>query len=265
MSVSRRSLCVVSRDPLRCSELVLSLQASLEPDDEVEIIMDRRRPRGVFESGFAALPSRVGDRRRNTGVDLEVQTKGFAIVPREALTPRAPDEPDADDRARFENILSFKRRREPRPGRMVGAASAVMVALILTPPLNVFQDAISRDAPSSPPRLGQVESPGTAMPPAVSVRRPQAETPAISARSRPSPPAKQAGSRPPRPQRPSSAQATLDAYAARIESATGRAVSKAKVLMDRVKSEVIGNMPMSAEPGVDVDPVTAKPRPPASP
>jgi len=40
---SRRSLCIVSRDPLQCSELVLSLQASLEPDDEVEIIMDRRR------------------------------------------------------------------------------------------------------------------------------------------------------------------------------------------------------------------------------
>jgi len=37
------------------------------------------------------------------------------------------------------------------------------------------------------------------------------------------------------------------------------------VLMDRVKSEVIGNMPMSAEPGVGVDPVNTKPRSPNSP
>src|SRR5262249_18881224 len=169
MNVSRRSLCIVSRDPLQCSELVLSLQASLEPDDEVEIIIDRRRPHSVFESGSAAPEPRVGDRRRNTAVDLEIQTKGFAIVPREALTPRAPNEPDADDRGRFENIRGSRRRRGRRPGRMVGAASAVMVALTLTPPLNVFQDAISRDAPSSPPRLGQVESTGTAMAPAVSV------------------------------------------------------------------------------------------------
>src|SRR5262245_39854585 len=186
MSVSRRSLCVVSRDPLQCSELVLSLQASLEPDDEVEIITDRRRPRGVFESGSAALTSRIGDRRRNTAVDLEVQTKGFAIVPREGLTPRAPDEPDADDRARFENILSFKRRREPRPARMVGAATAVMVALILTPPLNIFPDATSRDAPPSPAtRLGQVEPTGTAQALPVGVRKPQADEPASGARRHP--------------------------------------------------------------------------------
>jgi len=245
VNVSRRSLCIVSRDPLRCSEFVLSLQASLEPDDEVEIIMDRRRPRGVFETGSGVLEPLVDDRRRNTAVDLEVRTKGFAIVPRETLTPRAPNEPDADDRVRFENILSFRRRREPRPGRMVGAASAVMVALILTPPLNIFQDAISRDAPPSPaPRLGQVEPTRTSPAPAVSGRKPHADAPAPGARSHSGAPAKQT---------------------AGIESATERAVSKARVLMDRVKSEVIGNMPMSAEPGVGVDPVNTKPRSPNSP
>src|SRR5262245_20644792 len=267
MNTSRRSLCIVSRDPLQCSEFVLSLQAALEPDDEVEIIMDRRRPRGVFESGSETLERLADDRRRNTAVDLEVQTKGFAIVPREALTPRAPGEPDAADRVRFENILSFKQRREARPGRMVGAASAVMIALILTPPLNIFPDATSRDAPPSPAtRPGQAEPTGTSQALPMGVRKPQADAPATGARSHPSPPAKQsAGSRAPRAQRPSSAQAALDAYAARIENATGRAVSKARVLLDRVKSEVIGNMPMSAEPGVDVDPVTAKPRPSDSP
>jgi hypothetical protein len=29
---------------LQCSEPVLSLQASLDPEDEIEIVMDRRRP-----------------------------------------------------------------------------------------------------------------------------------------------------------------------------------------------------------------------------
>jgi hypothetical protein len=56
MNPARRSLCIVSRDPLQCSELVLSLQSLLDPDDEVEIILDRRR--GVFEAQSEGLDSR---------------------------------------------------------------------------------------------------------------------------------------------------------------------------------------------------------------
>jgi hypothetical protein len=125
MNPARRSLCIVSRDPLRCSDLVLSLQASLDPDDEVEIIMDRRRDRNVFETSAAEPDRGLGNRRQNRHVELEVRTKGFAIVPA-PLTPRSPTEPDAADGARFENILSFKRSREARPRRVVGAAGAVM-------------------------------------------------------------------------------------------------------------------------------------------
>ena len=88
MNRSRRSLCIVSRDPLQCSELVLSLQASLEPEDEVEIIMDRRRARNVFETEFEGHALLPVDRRRNLDVDLEVRTKGFAIVPGAAMAPR---------------------------------------------------------------------------------------------------------------------------------------------------------------------------------
>src|SRR5262249_29603459 len=169
MNVSRRSLCIVSRDPLQCSDLVLSLQALLEPDDEVEIVMDRRRPGGVFETGSESPKSPADDRRRNTAIELEVQTKGFAIVPRQTVTRRASNEPDGDDRARFENILSFKRRRQPRPGRTIGAATAVMIALILTPPLNIFTDFISRDAPPRPAlRVDQVEPTGPSQAPPVS-------------------------------------------------------------------------------------------------
>jgi hypothetical protein len=127
MNPSRRSLCVVSRDPLQCSELVLSLQASLDPDDEVEIIMDRRRTRDEFDTRSGAPDPTSVERRHNPDVDLAVRTKGFAIVPAAPLTSRAGEEPDADERARFENILSFKRRHESRSGRVVGAAGAVTV------------------------------------------------------------------------------------------------------------------------------------------
>ena len=74
MKTSRRSLCIVSCDPLQCSELVLSLQASLDPDDEVEIVMDRRRARDVFDTKSGA-PEPVSGRappqsgRRSRGED----------------------------------------------------------------------------------------------------------------------------------------------------------------------------------------------------
>jgi hypothetical protein len=132
MNRSRRSLCIVSRDPLQCSELVLSLQASLEPEDEVEIIMDRRRARDVFETEFEGHALLPVDRRRNLDVDLEVRTKGFAIVPGAAMAPRVTAGPDADDRARFENILASA-PAGTASGSTIGAASAVMVALILMP------------------------------------------------------------------------------------------------------------------------------------
>jgi hypothetical protein len=38
---------------------------------------------------------------------------------------------------------------------------------------------------------------------------------------------------------PSSTNGAIEAYAARVEEATGRVVSRAKDLIDRVKSEVI--------------------------
>ncbi len=148
MNASRRSLCIVSRDPLQCSELVLSLQSSLNPDDEVEIVMDRRRARDVFDTKSGAQPVSV-ERRHNPEIDLAVRTKGFAIVPAVPMTSRPREEADAEERARFDNILSFKRRHESRSGRVVGAAGAVMVALILAPTPSGFFGRVLRDAPSS--------------------------------------------------------------------------------------------------------------------
>jgi len=149
MNPARRSLCIVSRDPLRCSELVLSLQALLDPDDEVEIILDRRREHGMFEAKSEGLDQPPVDRRRNPHVDLEVRTKGFAVVPAAPMTPRSSTAPDAAERERFESILSFKRRREARSGRVIAAAGVVMLALILSPPLNSLADRVAGDAPPS--------------------------------------------------------------------------------------------------------------------
>jgi hypothetical protein len=249
MNPSRRSLCIVSRDPLQCSELVLSLQASLEPEDEVEIIMDRRRARDVFETKFEGHEMLPVDRRRNLDVDLEVRTKGFAIVPGAAMAPRITAGPDADDRARFENILSFKRRREPHPGRAIGAASAVMVALILTPSLNTLPD--------------RVDAPATEVTKPASGKTPNSPAPGIASRGA----VKPSGPRAPRAPRPSRPQGVIETYAARVEDATGRVVSKARGVIDRVRSEVIGNTPMSAGPELPDDdaPVTVKRRPADSP
>lgn len=254
MTPVRRSLCIVSRDPLQCSELVLSLQASLEPDDEVEIIMDRRRARDLFETESRGPEPPPVDRQRHTDVDLEVRTKGFAIVPGAAM-PRATEEPDAEDRARFESILSFRRRHERRAGRAVGAASAVIVALILIPPLDMFPDRIPGNA-----TLTEVTKPEPAEPsvpaPASASRRPSNPPETRATRARMS-----------RAPRPSNTHDAIEAYAARVEDATGRVVSKARGLIDRVRSEVIGNAPMHAgsePPGQDA-PHTVTRRPGDSP
>jgi hypothetical protein len=109
MKPSRRSLCIVSRDPWR-------------------------RARDVFDTKSGAPEPVSVERRHNPDVDLAVRTNGVAIVPAVPMTSRPREEPDAEERVRFENILSFKRRHESRSGQVVGTAGAVMVALILAPP-----------------------------------------------------------------------------------------------------------------------------------
>src|SRR5438093_12702874 len=110
MNPARRSICIVSRDPLQCSDLVLSLQASLDPDDEVEIVMDRRRDRNVFQTSAAEPDRGLVDRRQNPQVDLEVRTKGFDIVPGAPMTARGLKELD-HDAAWVGNIVGLRRRR----------------------------------------------------------------------------------------------------------------------------------------------------------
>ena len=238
MNPPRRSLCIVSRDPLQCSELVLALQAGVEPDDEIEIIMDRRRDRALFDSGVS-LGQPHPDRRRNADVDLAVKTKGFAIVPATPRRQRAETDAE-DDRARFGNILSFRRSRQARPARVAGAAGAIMAALILTPPQSGPSDPVPGEE-----RARDLAPPHGASPVARSERLRHVETPA--------PASSVAHSSGPRPR--ATQPGLLETYTSRVEDATERIVSKARELFTRVKDEVAGSPPSKAD-----DPTAAKPR-----
>ena len=90
---------------------MLSLQASLDPEDEVEIVMDRRCPRGVSTAESRGPVRQSPDRRRNTCVDLEVRTKGFTIVPRETMTSRVGRVRPVDNHEQADDELD----REGRP------------------------------------------------------------------------------------------------------------------------------------------------------
>jgi hypothetical protein len=246
VSAAHRSLCIVSRDPVQCSELVLSLQSLLDPHDEVEIVTDRRRM-GLDAAGVREPPAI--DRRSHPDIDLAVRTKGFAIVSAAPSAGRSVDQPDAEDRARFENILSFKRRHDSRTARIVvGAASAVAVALILTPALNGFSDRTPRDA--GPTRAPAVVSP-TSEPPAagtVSSREPNRSATRLG------------GGRPTRAH-PSSFDDAIDTYTARVGEATERVIARAKRLIDRFKGNAIVRAPRRVDSESTADPASISSRP----
>ena len=232
----------MSRDPVQCSELVLSLQTLLDPGEEVEIVMDRRRAREVFDSEPPSARPSI-DRRSHPDVDLAVRTKGFAIVPAAPRATLGPDAPDADERARFENILSFKRRHDGKPARLVGAASAVVVALVLMPPLTGFSHRVLQGSALSSlaSRPGAIEqsatTPAAAVAPALSESIASSAPPPAVTRSSGGWSRHFAGS-----------NGMIDAYAARLEAATERVVSKARGLIDRVKTDTIGAVPMHVGP-----------------
>jgi hypothetical protein len=247
MNAAHRSLCIVSQDPVQCSELVLSLQSLLDPSDEVEIVMDRRRTDLEAKAGARERPST--ERRSHPGVDLAVRTRGFAIVPAGQSAGRSGDQPDAEDRARFENILSFKRRHDLRPARVIiGAASAIAVALILTTALNGFSDRAPRDI--APPRAPAVVSPSEP-PDAGTVSSLQSHRFA----TRPS------SGRPTRMQ-PSSFNDAVETYATRVQKATERVIARAKSLIDQFKGEVIvrAHTRDDSEPAADPAAMSGRPR-----
>ena len=137
-----------------------------------------------------------------------------------------------------------------------------MVALILASPPNGFSAHVLRDAPSSAapaPRLDPAD-PSVAPPGASELVPPASHVPSGG-------PAALTPSAVTRTGHPSSANGVIETYAARVGDATGRVVSKAKDLIDRVKSEVIGSVPMNGGPAPPARkvPVTNKRRPADSP
>jgi hypothetical protein len=145
-----RSLCIVSRDPLRCSELVLSLQASLSPHEDLQIILDRRRARTSTEA-YSGEGERLVERRRHHHVDVALKRNGFAIVPATPSEPVAAvafDEPETTEREQFAQIVGFTRRRRARQLWIVAAPLAfVLVLFMLLPPVDSLLRQILPEAP----------------------------------------------------------------------------------------------------------------------
>ena len=107
MADQTRRLCIVSRDRLDGRDFLAAVQASVQPEDYLEVIVDRRR--GEPSSQWHG----ANDRRKQPHVDLALQESGVAIVP--AATPaderrrepayREPSPRDRISGQRFEDRL----------------------------------------------------------------------------------------------------------------------------------------------------------------
>lgn len=173
-----RRLCIISGDALPSGEFIAALQTLVGPNEEIEIIRDRRR------GGPGAAPGQPPvERRRLPHRDGMVKMDGFVIVPpatrhprrrprvedppkesrpieRRPVEPRAVERPrferprhdasaDADERE-FERILQFKRRREARLGPLVLLAALVAVLTVLLIQLPAVKTVMSWRGPAAP-------------------------------------------------------------------------------------------------------------------
>jgi hypothetical protein len=129
---------------------VLSLQASLRPHEDLQIILDRRRDRASTEALSDAGEPLV-ERRRHHHVDLALKRNGFAIVPASPIEPVPPlafDDSDAAEREQLTEIVSFTRRRRARRLWIVAAPVAFVLAMfMLMPPVDSLLHRILPEAP----------------------------------------------------------------------------------------------------------------------
>ena len=165
MAVQPARLCIISREPLRSVHFIAALQASLGPEDRLEIIVDRR------QGGVPGKADLTEDRRRQRQVALALEANGYAIVPAsvdstedrtwrprpsllrpelppieraspmlelppiERFSPVARFSPRDDEDEEFESIASFERRR-PRTliptlfGVLIGVTLIALVLLL---------------------------------------------------------------------------------------------------------------------------------------
>jgi len=184
-----KCLCIVSRDRVRGGDFIAALEASLRPDDQLEVIVDRRS--GKLSDEW----DRAEDRRKRPQVDLALRENGFAVVPapslreeralrderipreerlpREEWSPREESLPreertplsrllpsapvsrfepeDDDDEERLEAIRSFKRERSRTLVPWIVAAVAVAaVVFILSPAGQTFKQSFGPRASPGP-------------------------------------------------------------------------------------------------------------------
>ena len=189
-----RRLCIVTGDALPSREFIAALQTAVGPNEEIEIIVDRRRG----DPGIAPGRPPV-DRRRLPHVDVMVEMDGYAIVPVPTSPPRPPrvpdppiaprpierqrhpaerrsaeprpadrpaferrpfeDDTDADERE-LERILQFRRRHGARLGPMLllTALVGVLVVLLLIL-LPAVKTLVSRTRPAAPPPAERTSEP----------------------------------------------------------------------------------------------------------
>ncbi len=194
-------LCIVARDRIRGSDFVAALEASLRPDEQLEIIVDRRsaEPSAEWE--------RSADRRRRPQVDLALKANGFAVIPapiskgeRHALSmlplSASSSRPsrDDDDEERLEAIRSFQRERSSHlvPWLVATLAAVIAaVAFVWSPISHALKQSLAQlTAPETPAPARQPtqtsDAPTSTLGPAVGERQPAvAEAP-------PRPPANEA-------------------------------------------------------------------------
>jgi hypothetical protein len=179
----------VSRDRLRGSDFIAALAASLRPNEQLEIIVDRRSGEPSTDWALAQ------DRRHRPQVDLALKANGFAVVPAPSqggrrtptslLVPSAPSsdgafDDDDDDAERLEAIRSFKRERSSNlaPWLVAALVAVAAAAFILSPTGHALQQTIAQrmspDTPGSSSVATSSNAPTTAPPsdPSPQVRGP---------------------------------------------------------------------------------------------
>jgi hypothetical protein len=206
----------VARDRIRGNDFIAALEASLRPNEQLEIIVDRRSG----ESSDRWDPS--VERRRRPQVDLALKENGFAVVPAPNQGPvvhRAPlspvsllvpsasssevdwDDTDDDDAERLEAIRNFKRGRSSNlvPWLIAALAVAAAAAFILSPTGHALKKTVAQKMSSEPAPAppANTSAPNTPVTPAPAPNAPATSTPAPTAPSGAPPAAQSADIAPP--------------------------------------------------------------------
>jgi Double zinc ribbon len=157
-------LCIVSRDRFLTGEFLKTLEMTLDPDDELEFIPDRRRANQSMEAKPDAAEQPSVDRRRHLHVDSRLKLDGFAIVLAPATGPRAQRPPSffasprRAHRADFprgpgrgtplEGVRNFKRKGGARLATSIlaGLVGAVVFLVALSAPVKTLVSRVLSEA-----------------------------------------------------------------------------------------------------------------------